>query len=90
MTARTSATTASTFSAAELAERTVHRRAVEAILWGIPMVMPFFDTKAKGPMVLEIPPADGGSITGTIMDSWQMALEDVGPPAPTRAKVAST
>ena len=30
-------------------------------------------------MVLEIPPADGGSITGTIMDSWQIALEDVGP-----------
>ena len=30
-------------------------------------------------MVLEIPPADDGSITGTIMDGWQMALEDVGP-----------
>ena len=30
-------------------------------------------------MVLEIPPADDGSITGTIMDCWQMALEDVGP-----------
>ena len=30
-------------------------------------------------MVLEIPPADGGSITGTIMDAWQAALEDVGP-----------
>jgi hypothetical protein len=29
--------------------------------------------------VLEIPPADGGSITGTIMDAWQAALEDVGP-----------
>ena len=37
MTARTSATTASTFSAAELAERTVHRRAIEAITWGIPI-----------------------------------------------------
>lgn len=30
-------------------------------------------------MVLEIPPADGGSITGAIMDAWQAALEDVGP-----------
>ena len=30
-------------------------------------------------MGLEIPPADGASITGTIMDSWQVALEDVGP-----------
>ena len=41
---------------------------------------PFIDTKNVGPMVLEIPPAsDAGSITGTIMDSWQAALEDVGP-----------
>ena len=42
-------------------------------------LMPFFNTKDVGPMVLEIPPADGGSITGTIMDAWQSALEDVGP-----------
>ena len=112
----------SIFSAAELAERTTHRRAVEAIIWGIPAVnydlmfqsmvgdakgavnqilywshladwknqyltpnpdtiyfMPFFSTKDVGPIVLEIPRADDGSITGTIMDSWQMALEDVGP-----------
>lgn len=41
--------------------------------------MPFFTTKIVGPMVLEIPPADDGSITGTIMDAWQAALEDVGP-----------
>jgi hypothetical protein len=40
---------------------------------------PFINTKDVGPMVLEIPPAEGGSITGTIMDSWQAALEDVGP-----------
>jgi hypothetical protein len=32
-----------------------------------------------GPVVLEIPPADQGSITGSIMDCWQTALEDVGP-----------
>ena len=31
-------------------------------------------------MVLEIPPADeGASITGSIDDAWQTALEDVGP-----------
>ena len=109
-------------SAEELARRTVERRAVEAVIWGIPAVnfdlmfqsfvrdakggvnqilywarlsdwknqyltpnpdtiyfMPFFSTKDVGPVVLEMPPADDGSITGTIMDSWQMALEDVGP-----------
>lgn len=40
--------------------------------------LPFFDL-SDGPMVLEIPPAEGGSITGSIMDSWQCALADVGP-----------
>jgi hypothetical protein len=40
---------------------------------------PFFNTKEVGPMVLEIPPAGDGSITGTIMDAWQAALADVGP-----------
>jgi hypothetical protein len=99
----------------------VHRRAVEAVNWGIPAVnfdrmyqamagiggafnqivywsglpdwknqtltpnsdviyfKPFFSTKEVGPIVLEIPPADDGSITGTIMDGWQAPLEDVGP-----------
>jgi hypothetical protein len=41
--------------------------------------MPFFNTAQAGPMVIEIPPADGGSITGSIMDCWQTPLEDVGP-----------
>jgi hypothetical protein len=42
--------------------------------------MPFFDTKDAGPMVMEIPPAGPeGSITGSIDDGWQTALEDVGP-----------
>ena len=129
MKAQAARTTGSTFSAAELAERTVHRRAIEAIVWGIPMVnydlmfqsmvrdangamnqilywsglcdwknqyltpnpdtiyfMPFFSTKDTGPLVLEIPSADGGSITGTIMDSWQMALEDVGPAGADKGK----
>jgi hypothetical protein len=114
-----------TFSSAELAERMLHRRAVEAVIRGMPAVnfdlmyqamvrdakagagsnkivywsrlsdwknqtltpnpdsvyfMPFFDTKDVGSVVLEIPPADeGGSITGSVMDCWQAALEDVGP-----------
>ena len=40
---------------------------------------PYFDTREVGPVVLEIPPADDGAINGTIMDAWQMPLEDVGP-----------
>lgn len=42
-------------------------------------LMPFFNT-TDGPVVLEIPAAEGGSsITGSIDDGWQNALEDVGP-----------
>jgi hypothetical protein len=110
------------YSPAELAERTVERRAVEAVIWGMPAVnfdllyqamvretkgafnqivywsrlpdwknqtltpnpdtiylIPFINTKGVGPVVLEIPPADEGSITGSVMDAWQAALEDVGP-----------
>jgi len=105
----------------QLAKRTVERRAVEAVIWGMPAVnydlmyqemlklggkpnqivywsrlpdwknqtltpnpdviylMPFFNTKDAGPMVLQIPPADDGVINGTIMDAWQVPLEDVGP-----------
>jgi len=109
------------YSPEDLARRTMERRAVEAVIWGMPAVnfdlmyqamaretkgrwnqivywsrpldwknqtltpnpdtiylMPFFSTR-DGPIVLEIPPADNGSITGTIMDSWQVPLEDVGP-----------
>jgi hypothetical protein len=109
-------------SPSELAERMLHRRAVEAVIWGMPAVncdlmyqamvreangafnqiaywsrlpdwkiqtltpnpdtiylSPFINTKDVGPVVLEIPPADEGSITGTVMDVWQSALEDVGP-----------
>jgi hypothetical protein len=105
----------------DLNRRMIERRAVEAVIWGMPAVnfelmfqameretkgtwnqivywsrpsdwknqtltpnpdtiylMPFFSTR-DGPVVMEIPPAEGGSITGTIMDSWQMPLEDVGP-----------
>jgi hypothetical protein len=42
-------------------------------------LMPFINTKGVGPVVIEIPPADEGSINGTIMDGWQTPLEDVGP-----------
>jgi hypothetical protein len=110
-------------SSEDLNRNTVHRRAVEAAIWGIPAVnydrmyqamvgaahgqfnqilywthpsdwknqtltpntdalylMPFFNTKDVGPMVLEIPPARGDSrIVGTVMDCWQTPLEDVGP-----------
>jgi hypothetical protein len=41
--------------------------------------MPFINTKDVGPVVIEIPPAEEGSINGTIMDAWQALLEDVGP-----------
>jgi len=113
-----------TLTGEELTRRTIERRAIEAINWGMPAVnedlmlqamivsakggtnqiaywsrlpdwkiqtltpnpdviylKPFFNTKDAGPMVLEIPPAEGGSITGTIMDAWQAALGCGGPPA---------
>src|SRR6478609_76373 len=97
------------FSSDDLARRTLERRAVEAVIWGMPAVnaelmfqamkdamsnfnqvvywsrpvswknqtltpnpdtiylMPFYNTKDVGPMVLEIPPDDEGSITGSVM-----------------------
>jgi hypothetical protein len=42
-------------------------------------LMPFFNTKEVGPVVLEIPPADEGLFNGSIMNYWQAAIEDVGP-----------
>ena len=108
-------------TADQLTARTLERRAIEAVIWGMPVVnfdlmyqamarnkgafnqiaywsrlpdwkiqtltpnpdaiylTPFINTKDVGPVVLEIPPADEGSITGTVMDAWQCALEDVGP-----------
>jgi hypothetical protein len=112
---------AQNFSADDLARHTIERRAVEAVVWGMPAVnfdlmlqemlklggkanqivywsrlpdwknqtltpnpdaiylMPFINTKDVGSVVIEIPPADEGSITGTIMDGWQTPLADVGP-----------
>src|SRR6187401_1422270 len=106
----------------QLIRNAMRRRAIEAVIWGMPVVntdlmfqamarevkgswnqivywsrlldwknqtltpnpdavylMPFFNTAEVGPMVIEIPPADEGSITGSIMDCWQTPLEDVGP-----------
>src|SRR4029077_6319755 len=113
---------ADNLSAQDLVRSTIERRAIEAVIWGMPAVnfdlmlqamidsakgkpnqivfwsrlpdwknqtltpnpdvislMPFFNTKDTGPMVLEIPPADDGVINGTVMDAWQVPLEDVGP-----------
>ncbi len=42
-------------------------------------LMTFTNTKDVGPVVIEVPPADGGSINGNIVDVWQMPLEDAGP-----------
>lgn len=42
-------------------------------------VNPLYDTR-QGPVVLEIPPAEGASsITGSLDDGWQTAIEDIGP-----------
>ncbi|XSC43937.1 DUF1254 domain-containing protein [Bradyrhizobium sp. RDT10] len=49
-------------------------------------LMAFFNTKDVGPVVLEIPPADGGSITGNIDTTWQIALEDAGPSGADKGK----
>ncbi|OXA97080.1 hypothetical protein B0A62_04050 [Flavobacterium hydatis] len=42
-------------------------------------INPLYDTR-KGPVVLEIPPAEGSSsLTGSLDDGWQTAIEDIGP-----------
>ena len=116
------AKTVAPFTPDQLAERSLHSRAVEAVIWGMPAVnaqlifdavkqagsdfnqivywsrpltwknqtltpnpntiyvFPFYNTKDVGPMVLEIPPANKeDSITGSVDDAWQTALQDVGP-----------
>jgi hypothetical protein len=130
MDVQTPAATPSEFSAAQLKERTVQRRAVEAVIWGMPAVNyermlqavtanggklnqvvywscpvnsknqtltpnpdtiylnPFYDT-SKGPVIVEIPPADGDHvIVGSFDTSWQNALADVGPAGEDKGKGA--
>ncbi len=42
-------------------------------------LMTFWDTKAVGPYVIDVPPAQGtSSFAGNICDIWQMPLEDAG------------
>ncbi|EKJ95061.1 hypothetical protein C241_14903 [Bradyrhizobium lupini HPC(L)] len=52
-------------------------------------LMPFYNTKDVGPVVLEIPPAGDGTITGSIDDAWQTAVEDVGPAGADKGKGGS-
>jgi hypothetical protein len=119
------------FSAEELNRRTIERRAVEAVIWGMPAVNyelmrqemlsktaareneiiywsrpadwknqtltpnpdtiylnPFYDT-SKGPVVVEIPPADADHvIVGSFDVAWQNALADVGPAGADKGKGA--
>ncbi len=113
----------------QLAQRTIERRAVEAVIWGMPAVnadlmlqemlsktsgkvnqilywsrpadqknqtltpnpdatyfMTFFNTKDVGPVVIEVPPADGGSLAANIDNIWQMPLEDAGPEGADKGK----
>ena len=103
-------------------QRVIERRAIEAVIWGMPAVnyelmlqtmlkttagkenevlfwsqpanwknqtltpnpdsiyfMTFVNTKIAGPLVVEVPPAAGGSLAVNIVTSWQMPLEDAGP-----------
>jgi hypothetical protein len=47
--------------------------------------MSFWNVK-EGPVVIEIPPAEGGSIAGNIVTAWQMPLEDAGPEGTDKGK----
>jgi hypothetical protein len=112
---------AQTLAPEQLAQRSIERRAIEAVNWGMPAVnydlmlqemlnktsgkvnqiiywshpldwhnqtltpnpdaiyfMAFFNTR-DGPIVVEVPPADGGgSLNANFVDVWQVPLEDAG------------
>jgi hypothetical protein len=112
---------AQNLSANDLARRTIERRAVEAAIWGMPIVafdamrQAFLrDAGAKyndivywskqadwklqvttpnasswyvyiaintkdGPQVLDLPPAIGAGLFGSMNDAWQVPMADVGP-----------
>ncbi|MCA0244817.1 MAG: DUF1254 domain-containing protein [Proteobacteria bacterium] len=107
-------------SPADLARRSVERRAVEAALWGMPLVnfdamrqayfrdagaqyndliywsrpsdwknqtttpnnstlyVMFFANLKDGPVVVDVPPARDVALFGTLIDSWNLPLIDVG------------
>jgi len=113
---------------AQVDDRLIQGRAVEAVIWGIPAVnaelmaqealkaggeinqivywsrpadwknqtltpnpdsiyfMSFYSTKDVGPLVIEVPPAVGGSFAGNIVNVWQMPLEDAGPEGADKGK----
>jgi hypothetical protein len=116
-------------SADDISRRNIERRAVQAVIWGMPAVnydlmlqemlrktaarvneivywsrpldwknqtltpnpdaiylMTFFNTKVVGPVVIEIPPAEGGSLAANIDTAWQTALEDAGPEGADKGK----
>src|SRR5215475_13593549 len=122
-------TFAESFSAEDLNRRAIERRAVEAVIWGMPAVntdlmrqemfrktsgkenevlywsrpadannqtltpnpdciyfMVFYNTKGVGPVVIELPPADTGSLAGSILTFWQMPMADVGPEGEDKGK----
>ncbi len=113
----------------DLASRAVERRAVEAVVWGMPAVnydlmlqemlnkakgevnqvvywsrpvdwknqtltpnpdsiyfMTFYNTKDVGPIVIDVPAAQGGSFAANIVNIWQMPLEDAGPQGADKGK----
>ncbi len=115
-------------TATDLDKQMIERRAVEAVIWGMPAVnadlmlqamlntstakpndmifwsrpvnwknqtltpnpdsiyfMSFWNLK-DGPVVIDVPPAEGGSIAGNIVDAWQMPLEDAGPEGADKGK----
>src|SRR5262245_56902722 len=109
------------FNPSRLVDRTLERRAVEAVIWGMPIVsvdamrQAFFrdagaryndivywskpaDWKCQfttpngssyyvyiainlldGPLILDLPPASGAGLFGSLNDAWQIPLIDVGP-----------
>jgi len=113
--------TRSSFSPDDLKLRAVHRRAVEAAIWGMPLVSVdtmreagqrdagagyndiifwskpadwqfqfttpnastyyvFFAFNLKDwPVVLDIPPAIGAGLFGSLVDAWEVPVTDVGP-----------
>ena len=70
--------------------RKVGSNANEIVYWGRPLdwhnqtltpnpdaiyLMAFFNTRDVGPVAIEVPPADGGSLNANIDNIWQAPLE---------------